>query len=278
MLPTIEKSLLRSPEISLSGMFSLIHSVRSTTDRRCPTVIAEFFSAYTHPIGGELFRKLLTSILNNAKSTNPIVRTNAAQLFRVIIAKISSSEDLEYTLTELLSLPKAGKTAGPDHRVALYTMVSYLVPSATVSPKVTQAIPSLLAKETHDTAVSILASGFDSHITFCLRKDIAVPADAVTLIVKEMGNTKPAIRRAFFSVAGSAIWNLGDLSTPAALKFAQDVLPALDNSLKTVSGNPLSAPAGPLEGYIAVALLLGPYSRSGKFGTIISSICLRDRT
>ena len=231
------------------------------------TVISEFFTAYQHPIEGELFRKLLTPILNSAKSANPIVRTNAAHLFRVVISNISSGDDIEHALNELLSLPKTGKTAGPDHRVALYTMVSYLAPSATISPKIIPAIPSLLSKETHDSAISILASGLDPHVTFCLREDIPLPADAVTLIVKEMSNTKPVLRRAFYSITGNAIWTLGDLSTPAAVKFAEAVLPALDTSLKTISGNPLSAPAGPSEGYIAVALLLGPYSRNGKFGT-----------
>jgi hypothetical protein len=33
--------------------------------------------------------------------------------------------------------------------------------------------------------------------------------------------------------------------------------------LKTVSSNPLNLAAGPLEGYVALAVLLGPMSRLG---------------
>ncbi|CAL1711997.1 unnamed protein product [Somion occarium] len=251
VLPTMEKSLLRSPEISLS-------------------VIADFFSAYARTIEGDIFRRLLTPVLNSARSANSVVRTNAAHLFRVIIAKTELSEDFDHTLTELLSLPKAGKTSGPDHRVTLYTMLSYLVPSNAVSPKVLQSIPPLLAKETHDLAVTILASGLSPHLTYCLREDIPIHADTVTLIVKEMNGTKPVLRRAFSAMTGDAIWNLGVVSTPTSLKFVEDILPALDTSLKTVSSNPLGTAAGPLEGYIAVAVLLGPLSASGKFDDFIS--------
>jgi hypothetical protein len=48
------------------------------------------------------------------------------------------------------------------------------------------------------------------------------------------------------------------------------VLPSFETSIKTVAANPLNATAGPLEGYIAIAVLLGPISRSGKFGRPIS--------
>ena len=40
----------------------------------------------------------------------------------------------------------------------------------------------------------------------------------------------------------------------------------LENGLKTVAANPLGAPAGPLEGYIALASRLGPLARVPQFG------------
>ncbi|KAI0077211.1 ARM repeat-containing protein [Panus rudis PR-1116 ss-1] len=251
VLPTMEKALLRSPEISLS-------------------VIADFFSAYSHPVQGDTFRRLLTPTLNSARSTNAVTRSTACQLFKAIIAKTQDPADLDLALTELLTLPKAGKTAGPDHRVTLYTMISSLVPSRAISPKVIQALPALLTKETHDAAVSILSTGLSPHLALCLREDITLPADAVSVIVKELNSAKPVIRRAFVTSVGNALWDLGELSTSTSHKFAQDILPALESSLKTVSANPVSAPAGPLEGYVAVALLLGPYARSRKFDDAIS--------
>ncbi|GJE94641.1 ARM repeat-containing protein [Phanerochaete sordida] len=251
ILPQMEKSLLRSPEISLS-------------------VIASFFEAYSQPIDSATFKRVLTATVNNAKSSNAIVRTGAIQLFKTVISKASEGSDLKLALDELLTLPRSGKTAGADHRVALYTMLGHLPPSQDVSPAVVEAGPALLTKETHDGAISVLAASLARHIVFCLLENITIPAATQTAIARDMNAAKPPIRRAFSSLVGNVLWELRDLQTQAALDFAKAVLPSLETSLKTVAASPAAPPAGPLEGYIAVALLLGPYHSSGKFEDVVS--------
>ncbi|KAH9002519.1 ARM repeat-containing protein, partial [Lactarius deliciosus] len=86
------------------------------------------------------------------------------------------------------------------------------------------------------------------------------------LLATEMQNTKPSIRRAHITLAGDTFWALGDLSTTNAVAFARAVFPAFESSLKSVAANPLNAASGPAEGYVAAAVLLGPFSRSGVFG------------
>ncbi|THG98438.1 hypothetical protein EW026_g3754 [Hermanssonia centrifuga] len=242
ILPTMDKALLRSPEISLS-------------------VISDFFVAYSQPLGGEVFRRLLVPTLNSAKSSNSVVRTTATRLFKTIIEKMDDSTDLKLSLEELLILPKSGKTAGPDHRVALYTMLGYLTPSPSVSPTVVQSTSPLLAKETHDSAVSVLASSLTPHLLFCLRENISIHSDVQTLIAKEMTSAKPPLRRAFCSLTGDAFWQLGELTTEASSDFAKVVFPSYETNLKTVAASPIGSPAGPLEAYIAIAILLGPFAR-----------------
>jgi hypothetical protein len=168
-------------------------------------------------------------------------------------------------VTELFALPKAGKTSGPDHRIALYSMLSFVKPSS-ISPLITLVILLLVAKETHDIATSMLATILPPHLSFLLRSDDQIPSEMMTTIAKEMSNSKPVVRRAFCSLVGDTFWALGDLPSEASESFANTVFPAFETSMKTVSANPLNAPAGPLEGYIGVAVLLGPVSRSGKFG------------
>jgi hypothetical protein len=97
-----------------------------------------------------------------------------------------------------------------------------------------------------------------------------MPVDITSLLAKEMNNAKPVIRRTFCSLVGDIFWTLGDLSSEASQTFARAILPSFETSLKTVVANPLNSTAGPLEGYIAMAVLLGPISRSGKFGLTIS--------
>lgn len=143
-------------------------------------------------------------------------------------------------------------------------MLGHIPAASSTSPVIAQTIPPLILKETHEAAISALVSALAPHIVYQLRHDQALEADTVALLTKEMTSTKPAIRRAFCSVVGDALWNLASLETPASTAFSQGILPALEANLKTVASNSLSA--SPVEGYIAVALFLGPFARSGKYG------------
>lgn len=146
-------------------------------------------------------------------------------------------------------------------------MLAFLTPSSSVSTSVIESTTSLLVKETHEAAVAVLASALPPHLIFLLKTDVPISASAAALIAKEMSSSKPPVRRAFVSLAGRVFFEADvDLSTGNALEFAKAILPAFDNCLKMVVGNPLNSSSGPLEGYIAVAVLLGPLSRTGKFG------------
>lgn len=187
-------------------------------------------------------------------------------MFKAIIEKSTDPADADFALEELLRLPKAGKTSGADHRVSLYKMLGHLEPAAQLSPVLVQSVPPLLAKETHDAVISVLVNAFTPHLAFSLRENLALSSETSTTIAKGMGDAKPAIRRAFCSLVANALWQLQSLSTDAALSFAKGILPSFEMSLKAVTASPTSTPAGPLEGYIAVAMLLGPVRRSDKFG------------
>ncbi|TFK50812.1 ARM repeat-containing protein [Heliocybe sulcata] len=251
ILPAMEKSILRSPEYSLN-------------------VIREFFLAYSHPMTSASFRKIAASVINSSKSNNALVRTTAVALFKTIASKSSGVDDLQFVVNELLSLPKAGKTSGPEHRVALFSMLDSLPPSPALSSSVLQDASTLFAKESHEAAISALVTSLCAHIIALLRANETVPAQASSLIMKEMNSPKPTIRRAFCSLVGTVFWTLGTLPSDSSLEFAKAVLPAIETNLKTVAANPLGAAAGPLEGYIAVATLLGAFTASGKLGDVVS--------
>ena len=235
-------------------------------------MICEFFRAYPSFLPQGAFKRVLTPILNCSKSSNAVVRSNAIELFKIIVSKHAEKlEDLKSAVTEVLSLPKAGKTSGPDHRVALYTMLRSLPSSPVTSPEVVSSVPALLTKETSDPAITALSSALSSHLSYQLRVNEVLPAPATNAIVKELANAKPPIRRAFYSAIGGAIWSLDSLETEAPAALVKAILPALETSLKNVSANPVGVAAGPLEGYAAVALLLGPLKWSGKHGNSPSS-------
>ncbi|KAG6810659.1 hypothetical protein H0H92_010871 [Tricholoma furcatifolium] len=253
ILPTVEKSLLRSPEISLP-------------------IIANFLSAYSRPLATDAFRRILTQTLNSAKSSNPLTRSSAVEVFKTLVQANAPSDFTSHAVSELLALPKTGKTTGPDHRVALYSMLAHLSPSVDISSSVVQTTTPLLSKETHEGAIAVLTGALASHITFLLKspESGAVAPEATALIAKEMGSVKPAVRRAFCGLAGMILIGGVDFEKAQALAFAKALVPALEASLKAVAANPLTASAGPLEAYIATAVLLGPLAKTGKFNDVIS--------
>ncbi|TFK45118.1 armadillo-type protein [Crucibulum laeve] len=256
ILPKIEIALLRSPEYAL-------------------TTVSEFFSAYSHTLDNDAFCRVLTQVVNSSKSSNPVVRGGSIHLFRAILDNIyrpnTDTDGLtKLALTEILNLPKTGKTTGPDHRVTLYSMLALLKPSSSISTMIIQSSTPLLAKESHEAATAVLSAALSPHLILVLR-DGAVPSETTQLIAKEMGSAKPTMRRAFVSLAGMVFFE-GDeiLSQGHGVAFAKALLPSFEASLKAVASNPLNFSGGPFEGYVSLAVLLGPLSRSGKFDDIIS--------
>lgn len=193
------------------------------------------------------------------------MRGNAIGLFKALITDELEESSSSFAAAELLSLPKTGKSNGPDHRTSLYSMLSYLQPSIAVSSTLIKDATPLLAKETNDTAISTLAAALPPHLSFLLSKNQDLPSEITTLIAKEMNNTKPVIRHAFCSLAGASLMAISSLDTDAGLAFAAALLPALESNLKAVASNPLNASGGPLEGYIALSCLLGPIRSCSKF-------------
>lgn len=267
----MEKSLLRSPELSLTGV-SVSNSVSYCF--KSVIVVCDFFRAYSHDLKSEEFKRVLTLALSSSKSANPLVRSGSVDLFSNITGKVANSDaDLQFAVNEVLNLPKTSKTAGPDHRSALYSMIKHIPPTSSTSGVIVESIPPLVLKETHEVAMSALVSSLPLHLVHQLRSDRAPSKATLDIVVKEMNSSKPAIRRAFSSIVGDTLWSLSALETQASLSYAQAVFPALEANLKTIGANPLAS--SPAEGYIAIAVLLGPFARSGKFSECTPTMAAR---
>lgn len=258
----MEKALLRSPEYSLPSEHLILSLLNIFL---LAPVTNEFFLAYRHPLGIDVIRRILIPIFSCSKSSNPEIRTKSVTLFKTAV-EMATDESKEAALTELLKLAQAGKAIGPDRKV-LYSMFSVLSTSAQVSSVMVKSVPALLSKETNEAALPTLASSLTPHLVFHLRENLPVPDEVLKLLVAEMQNSKPVIRRAFVSLVGETFWALGNLTTTSAALVARTVFTAFESSLKSVATNPLNASAGPVEGYVAAAVLLGPFSRSGVFGS-----------
>lgn len=238
---------MRSPEISLAIIAAFLISSPSTLS--------------TLPL---LQTKFLPAVLISCKSVSPTTRAASVRLFDVLFTELATEADL-LPIAEQVSAPlKAGKTVSPDHRTTLFTMLGSLLPTAKVSAEVINITLTLLPKETNDITIAAMMRVITRHLRTYLTANIILEAGQILALVKGMQEPKPSVRRPVCLAIGAVIWSLdGDASivNDAIKSFAVGILPALESGLKTVTTNPLNAPAGPLEGFIAVALLKGRMAR-----------------
>ena len=230
--------------------------------------MTEFFHAYQYKVEGDVFQRVTTIVMNSVKSSNPTTRANAVTLLQTVLQRSPDSSNEEHCLNEIISPLKSGKSTGPDHRLALFTMLLSVNPSSITSPSVIEHAPNLLVKETSEPAIAQLAKASVPHLAFLLQHDIRITASSIATIVREMQSTKPALRRAMCTLVGEVLYKCGKAGdkTGALKEFMKAITPALEGNFKAVTANPLAAPAGPLEGYVALASLLGIFAKFTEFG------------
>ena len=126
-LPAMEKAPLRSPEIALPGMsMKKMQGVRSLKR----IALNNFFRAYAQELDKEKLRKLLTIVSKSSKSSNPRTKESAVTFAQALLPHGTGVSNEEY-LNEIITATKTGKTAGPEHRRALYSILGSVLPSQT---------------------------------------------------------------------------------------------------------------------------------------------------
>lgn len=234
--------------------------------------MADLLDGYGRPLDDQMFSKLCSASLNNAKSANATTRTQSARLFAAI-AQYQGDALLNSTTTEILALPCANKTSGVDHRRTLYEMLSSIRPGLQLSGQIVQALPPLITRETDEAALNRLELILSRHLTYQLQQNQIIDSTVTAIFAKEMTSNKPVLRRAFCMVAGNALWPFTKEVTNAATSFREALSNAFDTCYKSVLSNPLALPAGPLEGYVAIAILLGS-SRGDKGVYILAYVAI----
>lgn len=259
LLPSIEKSLVRTPELAFQSLTSLLSSSSLPVLPFVP--------------------KLLPHVLSNMKSAKPEVRAGAGSFFRVLFER-ANGEDAEAkakVMDELLAVLKTGKSVSADHRIALFNAIQSLPIDEAYSAKVAAVLPPLIAKETtSEPALAALLAALEPHLAFALAHNLSIPQPALTALTKEVSSPKALVRVPIVRSVGEVLWKLAatmDERTESSAsqawpvdadKFAETVAKALaDVSLKNVANGPLTAVAGVGEGFVAAGALLGPLRKSG---------------
>jgi hypothetical protein len=264
VLPSIEKSLVRTPDLAFQSLTSLLSSTSLPRSTFLP--------------------KLLPHALSNFKSAKADVRSQALSFFMLLFAApAQSAEDKETkgkVMDELLSVLKTGKSVSADHRIALFSAIAALETDDAYSTKVATVLPPLISKETtSEPALEALLRALIDHLAHSLITNSTIPPASLTAITKELASPKASARVPVVRLVGSTLREIGRVEegkgwTAEANKFAESVAkPLADVSLKNVSNGSLTAVAGVGEGFVAAAALLGPLSKCGSkaVGTLLAS-------
>lgn len=211
-------------------------------------------------------KRVTTFLVNSAKSSNAVTRLGAISVFNVVMDRNNAQANTDVVITEILALPKAGKTASVEHRQVLYTMLAFVKPNDLTSKTVASAILPLLPKETNNVALEKLISAWKPHLVHLLKSEQRIESDQLSYIASGLNNAKPELKHLFCHLVGSILWEFCDLPSDSIPGFAKALVGSLETNLKTIAASPLNSPAGPLEGYVAIATLLGPLSRYSDFG------------
>lgn len=219
--------------------------------------MVDLYKAYPQEISSTAFPRLLTALLNCAKSTNVAVRAGSEELWNVIATKINEEQG-STAYAEIIGPLAAGKTTSIDHKIALFHFLASLSPSDTISKALITATVPLLIKETNDAAVSALVSVIPRHITYGLNAG-GVDSAVLALMCKELVSSKALLHKALVTLVGETFWSLvgQDSSTlsPEAIDFAKAVTPPLEKNLQTFTGSPLTSAFGANDGYVSATLL-----------------------
>ncbi|KAK1997219.1 ARM repeat-containing protein [Colletotrichum falcatum] len=227
VVPPLEKGLLRAPEIVLSDV--LIPLVRSLPK--------------DYDLSQVLVGSLLKPILSNVKSSNAVTRTGAVKAFAVLAAQSRDEKALEKVSEEIAGPVKGGKLASADHRILHCEMLEAIPLSKTTADKIATALAAVSAKEGNEAALAVETLALARSTGYLVQNDVEVAKPVVDACVKGISDKKFSTRRVWLLRVGE-IFNLaaetGDLS-PAAIKFADAVLPKLLDTHNEVVANPLIA-------------------------------------
>lgn len=243
VIPQADKMLLRNPELVLS---TLIHLCQRTSHTALLSELTE--------------GKFSNSLITLSKSSNTSIRDGCLAWFSVLVDRIESARGgLRDAVCTVLS---TGKATSPDHKATLLKMLATLsspsTPGTTAEPSATaiaavKAVQPVLAKDTNDSVLEALSEVLAIHLEpLCTSADIHPFISALT---KSMTDAKANVRKTACRGVGQALWQAAVVrSKQIDSKFAQSLLPALTVNLKNAATAPLTNAAGPLEGYIAVAI------------------------
>lgn len=256
VVPPLEKSLLRSPEIVLDGvLYNLVKALPAEID-----------------LSQLLTGKLLKMLLSNVKSTNASIRNGVLASFRAIIVKCHDPEAVDQIIEEIGGPLKTGKLASADQRILHADMLETVPLSCSAAQKMTTLLAAVAGKEGNDVALAAETLTLCRAINVLIKGNSEISQSVLSILLKGLADKKAATRKIWLLRVGSIFRVVDGLDpNPVLSSFIEAVIPKFIDNFNEVVANPtLTAQSGIIVGaYILTALssAVQQWSPNSKIGS-----------
>ncbi|KAG9251722.1 armadillo-type protein [Emericellopsis atlantica] len=226
VVPTLEKGLLRAPEIILTGVLRpLVASLPKSYD-----------------LSKILKERLLKPLLSSIKSSNVQVRTGAVGSFKDLVSRSHDEALLQAIVEEVLNPLKGGKLSAADHRVLHAEMLEGITLPQASALVVATGLAAVAAKEGNEPALSAETSALARALSQILNQEVEIPKPVFDTLAKGLSDKKPNSRRLWLLLVANILESGSSNGfTAGQLKFAEAVVPKLVDNFEDVAGNPVVA-------------------------------------
>lgn len=241
VVPPLEKSLLRTPEVALDGVLpSLVKALPAEID-----------------LSTVLTNKLLKLLLSNVKSTNSLIRTGIIASFQAIIAKCHDSDAIDQIIEEIGGPLKSGKLASADQRIIHAEMLEAIPLSCPNAQKMTALLAVVAGKEGNEVALAAETLTLCRAVNVLIDGNSEISQPVLGALLKGLADKKAATRKIWLLRVGSILRSMDGSDPNATLStFTEAVIPKFIDNFHEVVANPtLTAQSGTIVGaYILTAI------------------------
>lgn len=242
LVPPMEKSMLRAPEVVLGGVIPPL----------CASLSKEI--DLSEIVQTRLSKHLLASM----KSNNVSIRQGASDSFGSLLSRCKADPLVLKITSDTIGPLKTQKITTAEHRLAYAQAIAAISPSVDVSKEIVQGLCPVVSREPNEASLEEEIKSFSKHLTYLIQSKVKINDDVINTIVKGVSDKRIPFRKIWQTSVGEVLWE----SELEALKSAEieplvtKFLAKMKDLFGEVASNPLpSAQSGALSSaYLFLAL------------------------
>ncbi|KAL1855477.1 translational activator of GCN4 [Paecilomyces lecythidis] len=246
VLPTLEKAILRSPEVVLGGLVPpLCSSIPEEID------LSEVF-----------YSRLLKPLLSSLKSTNPAIRQGASLSFASFISKCKTESWLGKVTSEIVGPLKTQKITNADQRAVHAEVLSSIPCFVDISQEIVRGLVPVFSKESNEPALEKEIEAFCKHLEFLIRSKVTISDDVISTLVKGSADKRVPFKKLWQLNVAGLLWSMDDgvLLDSQNQSLISQFVGKLKDTFNDAVSNPLpAAQSGSVAGAYAFIALSGRF-------------------